>query len=205
MSFTLALVLLRRLRCPTRRAGAFGRPCGRPALAAVIGWALAHHELDARPGPASSLRRLKRIARAFGQPFGLPESLSLACPRESNQREGHPSSAPLVHPCTKGSREAVGVFGQAVPGLSKTLAASLRPTLRADRPPPAAPQGPRGRARAPARKSRREKPKREARSEKREARSEKREARSEKREARSEKREARSEKREARSGTRGSL
>ena len=124
--------------------------CGPAACAAVTGWALAHHELHARLGPVSSLRhfvtsslrRLKRRARAFGQPFGLPESLSLAWPRESNQREGHPSSAPSAHPCAEGSREAIGVFGQAIPGLSKTLAASLRPTLRADRPPPAAPQGP---------------------------------------------------------------
>ncbi len=139
---------------------------------------------------APSLRRLKRRARAFGQPFGLPDLLLFAWPlrrrsganaeggpggaegrkpgvKRSRQEKGHPSSAPSAHPCAEGSRESVGVFGQAIPGLSKTLAASLRPTLRADRPPPAAPQGPPGRARAPARKSQSEK--REARSEKREA------------------------------------
>jgi hypothetical protein len=153
---------------PKRRAGAFGHPSGLPGPAAPIGWVSTHHELHTRLGPVSSLRRSKRRSRsrAFGQPFGLPESLSLEWPlrrrsganaeggpggaegrmpgvRESNQREGHPSSAPSAHPCAPGSRESVGVFGQAIPGLSKTLAASLRPTLRADRPPPAAPQGPR--------------------------------------------------------------
>jgi hypothetical protein len=93
----------------------------------------------------SSLRsvRARQKPRAFGQPCGLPESLSLVWPRESHQREGHPSSAPSAHPCAPGSREAVGDFGQALLGLSKSLAASLRPTLRAIRPPPAAPQGPR--------------------------------------------------------------
>jgi hypothetical protein len=122
---------------------------------------------------------MKRRAGAFGPPFGRPESLSLAWPlrrrsganaeggpagaegrmpgvRESNQREGHPSSAPSAPPCAEGPRESVGVFGQAIPGLSKTLAASLRPTLRAIRPPPAAPQVPQLLpARAEARASRR--------------------------------------------------
>jgi hypothetical protein len=62
--------------------------------------------------------------------------------KKSNQKKGDPSSAPYAHPCAPGSRESVGAFGQAIPGLSKTLAASLRPTLRVDRPPPAAPQAP---------------------------------------------------------------
>jgi hypothetical protein len=91
----------------------------------------------------ASMVEARAKSRAFGQPFGLPESLSLEWPRESNQREGHPSSAPSAHPCAEGSREAVGDFGQAIPGLSKSLAASMRPTLRADRPPLAAAQGPR--------------------------------------------------------------
>jgi len=129
---------------------------------------------------------LKRRARAFGQPFGLPDLLLFACPKRSRQEKGHPSSAPSARPCAEGSRESVGVFGQAIPGLSKTLAASLRPTLRAIRPPPAAPQGPREeRGLLPARSTP------EPRSEKREARSEKREAGSGKREAGSGKREAR--------------
>ncbi len=110
--------------------------------ATVIGWALAHHRLHSCLGLTSSLRVWKQSARAFGPPFGRPELLFFAWPKKSNQKKGHPSSAPFAHPCAKGSRESVGVFGQAVPGLSKTLAASLRPTLRADRPPPAAPQGP---------------------------------------------------------------
>ena len=37
---------------------------------------------------------LRTRSRAFEPPFGRPESLSLACPRESNQREGHPSRSP---------------------------------------------------------------------------------------------------------------
>jgi hypothetical protein len=160
------LGLVSSFRCWKRRASAFGQPFGWPRPAIAIGWALAHHELQPRLGVVVSLCRLKRRARAFGPSYGRPESLSLAWPlrrrsganaegglggaegrmpgvRESNQREGHPSSAPFAHPCAKGSRESVGVFGQAIPGLSKTLAASLRPTLRADRPPPAASQGPR--------------------------------------------------------------
>ena len=141
------------LRCWKRRARAFGQPSGLPDFAAVIGWAPAHHELHTRPGSACSLRCLKQRARAFGQPFGLPESLFFAWPKKSNQKKGHPSSAPFAHPCAKGSRESVGVRGQAVPGLSRTSAASLRPPLRADPRTPAAPPGTPGRARAPARKS----------------------------------------------------
>ncbi len=141
-------------RCLRRRARAFGQPCGLPDLAAVIGWALAHHELHARPGFACSPRCLRRRARAFGQPCGLPDLLLFAWPKRSRQEKGHPSSAPFAHPCAQGSRESVGVRGQAVPGLSRTSAASLRPPLRADPRTPAAPQGPRARARAPARKSR---------------------------------------------------
>ncbi len=134
--------------------------CGWRDPALVIGWALAHHELHARPGFAWSLGRLKRRARAFGQPFGLPDLLLFACPKRSRQEKGHPSSAPFAHPCAQGSRESVGVRGQAIPGLSRTSAASLRPTLRADPRTPAAPQGPReergllpARARAKARSS----------------------------------------------------
>ena len=116
------------------------------------GWA--ERSLRTLPSPATrllalaelqalSLARSKRRARAFGQPFGLPESLSLACPRESNQREGHPSSTPSAHPCAEGSRVSAGVRGQCIPALSRTSPASLPAPLRADRPSLAAPQGPR--------------------------------------------------------------
>jgi len=136
--------------------------CGLPDLAGVIGWALAHHELDARPGFACSLRCLRRRARAFGQPLGLPDLLLFAWPKRSRQEKGHPSSAPFAHPCAKGPRESVGVRGQAVPGLSQTSLASLPAPLRADPRTHAAPHGPRGRSRAPARKSLSEKREREA-------------------------------------------
>ncbi len=76
-----------------------------------------------------------------------------AWPKKRNQKKGHPSSAPSAHPCAEGTRESVGVFGQAIPVLSKTLAASLRPTLQAIRPPHAASLGPSGRALAPARRA----------------------------------------------------
>ena len=92
---------------------------------------------------ASVLLVRKRRARAFGQPFGLPDLPFFAWPKKGRPKKGHPSSAPFAHPCAQGSRESVGVRGQAVPGLSRTSAASLRPPLRADPRTPAAPQGPR--------------------------------------------------------------
>ena len=149
---------------PQSTCQACGEPCG---LSGRIGWALAHHELHTCLGCASSRCCWKRGARAFGQPFGLPESLSLAWPRESNQREGHPSSAPSAHPCAEGSRVSAGVRGQCIPALSRTSPASLPAPLRADRPSLAAPQGPREeRGLLPAEAGARA----DARSEKREAR-----------------------------------
>ena len=129
--------------CSKQRARAFGQPFELPLPATDIGWALAHHKLQARLCRVSPLRRSKRRARAFGQPFGLPDLPFFAWPKKGRPKKGHPSSAPFAHPCAQGSRESVGVRGQAVPGLSRTSAASLRPPLRADPRPPAAPQGPR--------------------------------------------------------------
>ncbi len=72
--------------------------CGRPALAAVIGWALAHHELHTRHGPASSLRRF--VVRSEEQelsvsPSGCPTYLSLRRQRKVGQRKATPRPRPL--------------------------------------------------------------------------------------------------------------
>jgi len=97
------------LRRSKRRARAFGPPCGLPDLASVIGWGLAHHELRARLGFASSRCCWKRRARAFGPSFrapkawpsmaipacGRPGLLLFAWPKRSRQEKGHPSSAAL--------------------------------------------------------------------------------------------------------------
>jgi hypothetical protein len=217
MSSTLASVWPCAFVVLKRRARAFGPSFGRRDLGAVIGWALAHHELHSGLCLASSLRVWRRRAGAFGQPFGLPDLPFFAWPKKGRPKKGHPSSAPFAHPCAKGPRESVDVRGQAVPGLSRTSAASLRPPLRAYPRTPAAPQGPReergllpagatatATAKSHERRATSEEPRaksheRRATSEEPKAKSQKRRAKSEEPKAKSQKRRAKSEERRARS------
>ncbi len=82
-------------------------------------------------------------AGAARTPKAAPEGRRAGCPesRKVGQRKAC-SSAPYAHPCAPGTRESVGVRGQAIRGLSRTSAASLRLPLGADPRPPAASQGP---------------------------------------------------------------
>ncbi len=66
-------------------------------------------------GVPQDVARLSTTAEAFGIRFAAVESLSLACPRESNQREGHPTFAPATR-----VREPEPGFSTALPVLTKT-------------------------------------------------------------------------------------
>src|SRR5690606_33568619 len=82
---------------------------GAPATAG-----LSLSSIPRRQEPSSSSRGLSR-STAFDIRFATAESLSLACPRESNQREGHPTSAPASQ-----VREPEPGFSTAHPVLTKT-------------------------------------------------------------------------------------
>ena len=94
---------------------------------------------------------MKNVPLKKEQGFRPPaegESLSLACPRESNQREGHPAYALSEHPCPESTRAGCGVCRQSIHGLTPNWFASLRTTLRALLHPPAATEGARVERRA---------------------------------------------------------
>jgi hypothetical protein len=77
-----------------RRARAFGQPIDRPNPTAVIGWALAHHELHARLGVFCLLRRSKRRAELSVRPSAGPTYLSLRGQRKVGQRKATPRPRP---------------------------------------------------------------------------------------------------------------
>jgi len=102
-----------------RRATAFGQPCGLPHLAAVIGWALAHHELHACLVPAPSLRcfvtwSLEAKSKSFRSV--LPRSQSMAIHGHSRVR---PARVPFL--CVAKEKEP-----KERPPLVRALRASVR-------------------------------------------------------------------------------
>jgi hypothetical protein len=85
-------------------------------------------------------------AKSFHAPLA-PESLSLACPRESNQREGHPAYA-LAGLLPGKSAAGLRGLSTAPPVLTPNWPASVPATLRAFLHPPAAAEGSREEQRA---------------------------------------------------------
>jgi hypothetical protein len=92
------------------------------------------------PWPANGalVCSMKQVQKRFVPSCGRPESLSLACPRESNQREGHPGLAPSGHPALRVRVRAPRVRRQRIlrwANASTSVCSPLRALLYA-RPPP---------------------------------------------------------------------